>query len=84
MDHEADFCYSATASRNFPDYYDDEYGDAVETSLRELKDEFGETYKENLSQLLANEDPLDNIEVKKVEAQEEKKVEELKVPREKL
>ena len=49
MDQEADFCYSATASRNFPDYYDDEYGDAVETSLRELKDEFGETYKENLS-----------------------------------
>ena len=44
MDHEADFCYSASASRNFPDYYDDEYGDAVETSLRELKDEFGETY----------------------------------------
>ena len=38
MDHENDFCYSATAGKDFVDYYDDEYGDAVETSLRELKD----------------------------------------------
>ena len=49
MSQDGDFCYSATAEEKdaaFNDYYDDEYGDAVETSLRQLKDEFGETFKE--------------------------------------
>ena len=36
MDDDADYEYSKTA--NDFEYYDDEYGDAVETSLQELKE----------------------------------------------
>ena len=60
LSQDADFCYSATAERDgFNDDYDDEYGDAVETSLRQLKDEFGETFKEKKKDASS----LDTVEV---------------------
>ena len=45
MDHDNDYEYSKTAEDDKEvEYYDDEYGSAVEESLNELKEQFGEDF----------------------------------------
>ena len=45
MDHDLDYELSKTAGDDKEiEYYDDEYGSAVEESLQELKEQFGEDF----------------------------------------
>lgn len=72
MDEDADFCYSATGGREF-DYYDD-YGEAVETSLKELKESF--KFTDQMVEELKKGASLANLEVDlKADAKTEEKKE---------
>ena len=45
MDNDVDYEYSKTAGDDKEiEYYDDEYGSAVEESLQELKEQFGDDF----------------------------------------
>ena len=66
LEGEADFCLSATAGNGKDDfeYYDDEYGDAVETSIRELKESFrGQDFFQEGVVKATGDDLLGNVEV---------------------